>query len=142
MKKVKKALLVDDSKATNFFNKKILERTGQIEEICTVENGEEALKLLKEGNIPEIIFLDINMPVMNGWEFLSAYQELNINEHNTVIILMLGAALSQEDIDRAKRFIQVKGFQEKMLTKTNVNSIIEKHIEPLIFNKEALDFNS
>lgn len=136
------ALLVDDSKATNFFNKTVLQRTGQVEEVFIAENGKEALAYLEEGNIPEIIFLDINMPIMSGWEFLLAYQQLGKAWQSSVIILMLGASLSESEMIRARSFSQVKGFEEKMLTKTIVSSIIDKNIESAIYNKETIDFNS
>jgi len=117
MERIKCFLLVDDSKATNFFNKTMITKTDCVEEIAIAKDGKEALEYIQKGNIPEIIFLDINMPVMDGWEFLEAYQELEEKYKNSVIVIMVGAELKPEEIARAKKVPQVKEFKDKMLTK-------------------------
>ncbi|MEW7290659.1 response regulator [Aquimarina sp. 2304DJ70-9] len=127
MKKLKCFLLIDDSKATNFFNKTIIEKVGCVEEVVVAENGKEALEYLKTGMIPEIIFLDINMPIMDGWEFISEYQQLDDAYKKSNIILMLGAALSLEDKKTAESIPEIKEFQEKMLTKKIVSDIVSKY---------------
>ncbi|TPN82267.1 response regulator [Aquimarina algicola] len=124
MKKINNILLVDDSNATNFFNKTIIEKSGYAEKVTIVKNGKEALAYITTNGSPELIFLDINMPVMTGWEFLEEYQKLELQYKQSVIILMLGATLSKEDKEKAESILFVKGFEEKMLTKECLYQII------------------
>ncbi|GAA4278352.1 response regulator [Aquimarina mytili] len=127
MEKLKSFLLIDDSKATNFFNKTIIEKVGCVEEVVVAENGRSAIEYIKSGLAPEIIFLDINMPVMNGWEFIAEYQKLDISYKKSIIILMLGAELSDADKNKAEEIIEIKEFQQKMLTKDTVCKIVSKY---------------
>ncbi|SHJ08411.1 response regulator [Aquimarina spongiae] len=138
MGKLKQVLLVDDSKATNFFNKTIIEKLNCAEEVVTVQNGEEALKWIQSNSIhPELIFLDINMPVMDGWEFLSEYQKLEDKDEKAVIVLMIGAALSKEELIKANSISEIKEFSEKMLSKITVGKIINQY-----FNDIDIESNS
>ncbi|MDY8138008.1 response regulator [Aquimarina sp. 2201CG5-10] len=127
MEKLKTLLLVDDSRATNFFNKTMIEKVGCAEEVIVAENGKEALQYLQSGISPEIIFLDINMPVMDGWEFLSEYQKLQNKQDKSIIVLMLGASLSSEKEKLARSIPEIKEFREKMLSKKIVSDIITKY---------------
>ncbi|MHA7057513.1 response regulator [Aquimarina sp. M1] len=129
MEKIKQILLVDDSTATNFFNKTIVNKTKCAQDILVAENGKEALQIINSGDIPEIIFLDINMPVMNGWEFLSELRKFNDQLLKTVVVLMIGATLSPEEEKLAYSFPYVKEFKEKMLTTEIVKGIVEKYFQ-------------
>ena len=110
-------------------NKTIINKTECVEEVVIAKNGEEALNYIKSGIHPEILFLDINMPVMGGWEFLKEFQKLEKDLKKTIIILMIGAKLSEEEIERAKSFSEIKEFHNKMLTKKVVCSIVTKYFE-------------
>ncbi|WP_281988210.1 response regulator [Aquimarina aggregata] len=125
--KLKKVLLVDDSQSTNFFNKVIIEKSDVAEEISIAKNGIEALEYLHSGNIPEIIFLDLNMPVMNGWEFLIEYQKLDKGMKGSIIIVMLGASLNKKEENFIKSIPEVKESREKMLNKEIVNDIMNTY---------------
>lgn len=136
-KQLKHILLVDDSKATNFFNKMIIEKTGLAENVVLTENGAEALSYIDSTinllNTPEIIFLDLNMPVMDGWEFLDHYNRLDYSNKNSVIILMLGTDLLPEDQKKVKAYNFIKGDSEKMLNKKFLCNLVKEH-----FNEEEL----
>ncbi|MDH7448132.1 response regulator [Aquimarina sp. 2201CG14-23] len=127
MKIITKVLLVDDSEATIFFNKTILSKTGHVDEILVAKNGLEALEIIKSGVIPEIIFLDINMPVMNGWEFLSEFQKLESKFKKTNIFLMLGSVLPAEDKAKADLIPEIKGYKGKMLSRVVMDTIIMEY---------------
>ncbi len=127
MEKLKCFLLIDDSKATNFFNKTIIEKVGCVEEVIIAENGRSAMEFITSGITPEIIFLDINMPIMNGWEFIAEYQKLEDVFKKSIIILMLGAELSDAERKKAEESIEIKEFQQKMLTKETVCKIVSKY---------------
>ena len=122
-----KALIVDDSKPITFFNKVILERSSQFSEIVIAINGEDAINVLNTGFDPDIVFLDLNMPVMNGWEFLEYYNLQSVR--NSQIIMLLGTALSQENIDKLNAYDFVKGIRAKMLSNVTLTEITNNILE-------------
>lgn len=124
MKQIENILLIDDSKPTNFFNQRIIGKSDCIQKVLVAENGKEALDILESGIVPDVIFLDLNMPVMNGWEFLDVLAHAGNKFTNTVIILMIGAALGPEDKKKTDGYEMIKGFSEKILTKEKVEHIV------------------
>ncbi|GAA4272038.1 response regulator [Aquimarina gracilis] len=130
-----KFLLVDDSPSTNFFNEIMIKKTAEYEEIQIAKNGEDALERLNSSFIPDVILLDINMPIMNGWEFLEEFQNLDARFDNTMIILMLGAKLSTDQKELITTIPNVRGCIEKMLTKDMVINIVTKFREKTLLNK-------
>lgn len=128
-KKIKHILLVDDSKSTNFFNKIIIEKMGLAEKVSIAENGAEALRYfnydLKDSEKPDLIFLDINMPIMNGIEFLDHYNRLNY-EKKASVIMMIGSELLSDDQEKLRQYDFIIAKSEKMLTKGTLTKILEK----------------
>ncbi|MEW7277088.1 response regulator [Aquimarina sp. 2201CG1-2-11] len=128
MGKTKQFLLVDDSEATNFFNKMMIQKTGYADEILIAKNGEEALDYIKSGIFPSVIFLDINMPVMNGWEFLTAYQKLSSEFKKSKIVLMIGAELINGDKKMAEEMPDIITHSPKHLTKELITKVVEEYL--------------
>ncbi|MEP7376762.1 MAG: response regulator [Chitinophagaceae bacterium] len=127
-------LVIDDDEPTNFFTQMILEESGCTRHIKIVQSGREALDYLiqsEAGNdpgiypSPDLIFLDINMPAMDGWEFLEEYKKLNTDSR--IIIVMLTTSLFPEDKIRAKGRPEISGFENKPLTAEKVAAVIEKY---------------
>lgn len=121
-------LLVDDNDSTNFFNKIVIERN-VFTQITLASNGLEALnhikQLLKENKaVPEYILLDINMPVMNGWEFLEAYINLTPLYKNSKIVFNLGIELRDCDKEMINQLDLNYIFTEKMMSKDIIKNII------------------
>lgn len=114
--------LVDDDPINNLINKRLLSKTGLSQNIREFLGGEDALLLLKE--VPDkdhlLIFLDINMPVLNGWEFLNRYLE-NFPTRNDRIII-LSSSIDFQDRQRAQEYHIVAGFLEKPLTLEKIAS--------------------
>lgn len=133
MKKLNSVLLIDDNKATNLLHTKVIERQGAAVLIQTARTGEEALDFLAEKlqqspngeAFPDLIFLDINMPRMDGWEFLEEYRKRNYQVAPTVIC-MLSGSLNESDQQRASQNDLVCEYFEKPLTKESLNTILEK----------------
>lgn len=115
-----KFLLIDDNKGTNFINKTILKKA-LATDVLVAENGQEAITIIKNGFAPEIIFLDINMPVMNGWEFLEAFQNFGITSK---IVIMIGEELTSKEYDLLSAKYQVKTFTKKILDKDSLYTIM------------------
>ena len=136
-KKINCILLIDDDKSTNFLHKIIIEETGVSEKVEAVQSGQEALDYLerkKEGVYPkpDLIFLDINMPGMNGWEFLEEYEKLDDNIKGEIMIMMLTTSINPDDEEKAKKTKFINGFLNKPLTTEALEKIIDDHFQ----NKE------
>jgi CheY-like chemotaxis protein len=133
-KKLNCILLVDDDKATNFLNKRLLTRMNVTHNIQIARNGVEAEEYLKKSAEkepgfpkPDLIFLDINMPLVNGWEFLSRYESLPDNFKSSILILMLTTSLREVDAERAKSVPFIRGLIYKPLTESEIRNAIVKH---------------
>lgn len=105
---MKNILLVDDDNIFNFLNTKLLESSGIASEIHTAGNGQEALDLLNNyfsgtTSLPDVILLDLNMPVMDGFGFLEAFKKLNLPRKEKVSIIIVTSSEDPKDMARAKR---------------------------------------
>ncbi len=127
-KKFKSILLIDDNAADNRYNQIILEEMNIVDNITIAENGVEALKVLDKEEHPELILLDINMPKMNGWEFLEAYKKSNIDEGKKKTIVVLTTSMNPEDKKKAGEISGVAEFNIKPLTPEMLENIMEKYI--------------
>jgi len=124
MKKFKCVLLVDDDEPTNFLNKLTLKKYGCAEKIISVFDGQQALDYLDtctDGDFPDLILLDINMPLMNGWEFLDEYQQLQFN-HKAPVVIMLTTSVNPDDEEKSKKYNTIAGFLHKPLKADELNT--------------------
>jgi CheY-like chemotaxis protein len=130
-KKLNCILLVDDSNYDNIFHQIILSKMDIADRIDIVVNGLEALNYLKKENqiLPELIFLDINMPKMNGWEFLEQYKTLDVHQKQRVLIMILTTSENPDDIKKGKEIEEVIGFETKPLTQEIMMGILNKHFQ-------------
>jgi CheY-like chemotaxis protein len=126
-------LLVDDDDTTNFLNRLLLERMGTAAHLLVATNGRQALDLLPEHcpepdapTCPVLILLDINMPVMNGFEFLEAYAQLPPARRGASVILMLTSSLNPQDAERL-RTLPAAGTIAKPLSKAKVAQVLHEH---------------
>jgi CheY-like chemotaxis protein len=143
-RKLNCVLLIDDDEPTNFLNQVIIESSGYVKQIKSVQSGEDALAYLTDlheakGTLPspELIFLDINMPAMNGWEFLEKYRALKTVSRGKVMIVMLTTSLFPEDAILANEIPEISAFENKPLTEEKLNAIIEKFFGDDIYEKKT-----
>lgn len=128
-----KILLIDDDKNANFYNQRIIEKTQLAEEVISFENAKMALEYLKKQNgerkypSPDIIFLDINMPGMDGWEFLEQYTIRKSTQKLNTKIIMLSSSDNNDDRDRAARFDVVSNYICKPLDKNSLKELLTLH---------------
>ncbi len=126
-------LLIDDDAISNFLNTRLLKEMHVATDIKVTLNGEEALRfLLQESTesrpLPELILLDINMPVMNGFEFLQAFREMaETNNISPPVIIILTTSTNARDFEQLKQYEEVEVNLSKPLTEENLQYIIEKH---------------
>lgn len=131
MKKIDCILLVDDSASTNFYNKKLIDICNGANYIHEVRNGLEAFNFIKQTKDclqtkipkPNIIFLDINMPVMNGFEFLEKFSELPKYFTEDILIVFLTTSNWSKDKERSVSNNLVFDFLEKPLSKETYKRI-------------------
>lgn len=133
---LKLILLIDDDEATNFLHELTLKRIGIAEKIITKQSAVEALKYLSQTKSPEyinpdIIFLDINMPAMNGWEFLEEYTKITKKAQANSII-MLTTSLDPDDKLKAQNEFNVNDFINKPLSMKAIDELVNKHFKHLL----------
>ena len=137
MKKLNSVLLIDDDMATNFISKMLIKKAGITEHIETTLNGKEALDYLtnsgkyqkSDGIFPQpmLILLDINMPVMDGWEFAVAFSKLDEKQKEEIVIVLLTSSLNPDDKEKASNLSAISGFQNKALTMETLTSIMNTY---------------
>ncbi|MBX9851826.1 MAG: response regulator [Cytophagaceae bacterium] len=130
MSKINSILLVDDDQINNFINRRIIKKLNIAEEVNVALNGEEALNYIQTfcdqtGHCPELILLDINMPVMNGFEFLNEFSHLQMKNKSNVKIIVLTTSTNPSDLQKLKEF-SVKGFVNKPLTEKKILELINQ----------------
>ena len=121
-------LLVDDDEINNFISIKLIKKALVNTEIMACLNGkfaiDQLLELQQQGpeKLPDYILLDINMPIMNGWEFLDEFNRLNIDPQGKCKIYIISSSVFSNDINKARSYPLVKDFISKPL---NVEKITE-----------------
>lgn len=122
-------LLVDDDYTTNFLNGLLLRDIDPAVEVLTALNGQEALDLLRSHcqprtpACPTLILLDINMPVMDGFGFLEAYQHLPEAQRQGLVVVMLTTSVNPRDLARIQG-LPVAGFLSKPLTEEKLGQVL------------------
>lgn len=130
-KKLETVLLVDDDEGTNFLNERIIKLSDYVNTIVKAYNGIQALEFLKlkinsKHPQPEFILLDINMPAMNGWEFMEAYSQLDETQKAQIIIVMLSTSLNPDDEKRAREIKEINDFRSKPLTMKLFTELVQE----------------
>ena len=130
-------MVIDDDESTNYFNHMIVERSACTDNIIVAQSGQEALDYLANSEphngeenkkpCPALIFLDINMPAMNGWEFLDKFRQLSNEQKADIVIVMLTTSLFPEDLIKAKGIPEISSFENKPLTEEKLDMLIRKH---------------
>lgn len=135
MAKLDKVLIIDDDEINNFVCSKVIQKHEFANEVKTFVSGQEGLDYLRaiinneEETLPDVILLDINMPIMNGWAFLEKYQQMMVNFNKNPVLLMLSSSVYEEDIDKARQHPEVKDYITKPLNKEILDNIYEQFFE-------------
>lgn len=135
-KKINCILLIDDDEASNYLTNILLEETIVAEHIKAKQTAKAGLNYIVESaqlnghpNLlpyPDLIFLDINMPAMDGWEFMEQYKQLLPRLHHKIVIVMLSTSLNPDDRARALSIPEIDSFTVKPLTNDVILSVIDR----------------
>jgi CheY-like chemotaxis protein len=121
-------LLVDDNDTDNFISKRIIEITGFADRVEVKNSGKSALEFLRENqnnprNIPGIIFLDINMPIVDGFVFLYEFEKFSELVRNKCKVIILSSSDNKRDIDKIVNNNHVIKFITKPLTEVSLEEV-------------------
>ena len=125
-------MLIDDNTDDNFFHEREIKKNDLANTVVTKITGLDGLTYLKSRKEnkdpqPDLIFLDINMPGMNGWEFLQEYNGLDKDLQSKAILIMLTTSENPADEERAKKWDFVSDYVTKPLTKQLMKDISQKY---------------
>lgn len=125
-----KILCVDDDPITLMLCKKVIAKANFTGEIESAKDGVEALKFFNtinddsnDGDYPELIFLDLNMPIMDGWEFLDEFSKNLSQAFPKTKIIVLSSSVDPKDINKSKNYPMVLDFLPKPITVEMLNNI-------------------
>ena len=130
-------LLIEDDEPTNFLNRMTLEQAKCARHIKVARSGKEALNYLSNCGKdstddcprPDLIFLDINMPAMDGWEFLELYRSLPTDRKADIVLIMLTTSLNPDDEIRTRQMPEVTGFENKPLTRPKLDRLLHSYFD-------------
>lgn len=134
--KLNSILLIDDDEPTNFLSTMLIEEADCTRHLKILQSAHTALNYLHTPEIsangtsfipPDLIFLDINMPCMDGWEFVKEYKKLLIPTLKKTVIIMLTTSLNPDDKLKAECMPEISGFEIKPLTKEIITQTIKKY---------------
>lgn len=124
-------LLVDDDAINNFIVLNNIVRAGIAKKTSSAVNGQEAIQLLRyliendRKELPQIILLDLNMPVMDGWEFVEEYRKIDLEIRKNIRLYMVSSSVYEEDIQRAKLYPEIIEFISKPLKSQSLQRLVK-----------------
>jgi CheY-like chemotaxis protein len=130
-KKYRTVMLIDDNEIDNLINQKMIEAASVTENIYTHTGAKSAIEFLRnmekmdvaEKVLPDIIFLDIDMPLMDGFQFLEEFEKLGNMAKNKCKIVMLTSSINPQDYSRSKKYNNVKMYLNKPLSHESISKL-------------------
>ncbi|SDR79121.1 Response regulator receiver domain-containing protein [Gillisia sp. Hel1_33_143] len=123
--------LIDDDPIFQFITDKTLKRINPQVVVEKYADGEEGINCIKSrlsntAMLPDVVLLDINMPFMNGWQFLKEYNNLSKDIDKNIQIYMLTSSDDPEDVEKAKKFSELSGYLIKPITELELEVLIRE----------------
>ncbi len=126
---MKRIVLIDDDATTNYLNKLIIERSDLVDEVLSFDSAQEALSFFNQDNSSEdeaLVLLDINMPIMSGWQFLDQYQTMQNKGSNKIVILT--SSINPADKQMAEEKVGILDYKSKPLSIEMVNELVSSYL--------------
>lgn len=120
-------LLIDDDDIGLFLTERLLKREDVFDKVTAFSSAEDALTFLQhapDNELPRVVFLDLNMPVMDGWEFLDALRPQEARLQGRCLIYILTSSLAQSDTSRAQEFALVAGLLHKPIDSVQIQTVL------------------
>lgn len=121
-------IVIDDSKLDCFIAEKIIRNLSNCNSIQSFMQAKDALEFITETKIePDertIVLLDIQMPIMNGFDFVERFEKLNPEITKNYVIYIISSSINENDLNKAKNFSSVKKFINKPLTSNNLTMVL------------------
>ncbi|MDR6300906.1 response regulator [Mesonia maritima] len=130
MNKIDLACIIDDDPIFVFGLKKIMEVSNFCESILIFKNGEDALSNLsaiinKDEKIPDVILLDLNMPIMDGWQFLDEFVKIEPSQRITIYIV--SSSIDPQDINKVQKYKNIRNYIIKPVTLERLTEILKEY---------------
>lgn len=125
---MKRIVLIDDDATTNYLNKMIIERSELVDEVLSFDSAQEALDYFSVNALPvdeSLVLLDINMPIMDGWQFLDHYKKINGHEVSKIVILT--SSINPSDKQMAEQQ-NIKDYKSKPLSIDMLNELVASYL--------------
>lgn len=130
--KYQSVMLIDDNEIDNLINQKMIEASNISQHIFTHTGARSAIEFLKNMEkiyavaseaLPEVIFLDIDMPLMDGFQFLDEFDKLKDDTKKHCKIVMLTSSINPQDVNKSKKYDYVKKYINKPLSQENLKNL-------------------
>ncbi|WP_298487958.1 response regulator [uncultured Maribacter sp.] len=127
MKKINSVCIIDDDSIFVYIVKRLMDESNFCDSIIEFENGKEGiegvLELNTKNKLPNIIFLDLSMPIMSGWEFLDAFAEAKISNKEAIKIIAMSSSINPNEIEMIKAYPMVTDYIVKPITPSDLEKI-------------------
>ncbi|MGB7394023.1 MAG: response regulator [Pricia sp.] len=127
--KIQKVCIIDDDPIFVYGTKRIMDEVDFCDEVIVYHDGQEALDGLNEMNqrgeeLPSIIFVDLNMPVMNGWEFLEDFIKIDNHNRDKVIVYIISSSVDPRDLEQIRNYPVVNQYILKPITPEALENVL------------------
>ena len=123
-------IVIDDSKLDCFIAEKIIQNTGRCKTVHTFQQAQDALTYIKGLTVQDgetLVFVDIQMPMMNGFEFVESFETIPENLRSSFSVYMLSSSINENDIAKVKGYSSIKQFVNKPLTASSITVLLDQH---------------
>jgi CheY-like chemotaxis protein len=126
-----KVCVIDDEDIYQFLLKKELKHTQLIDKVHVFTDGKQAIDYFEENKeipsaLPDVIFLDINMPIMNGWQFLEQFKGIQPKMDKEITIYLVSSSFDDRDINRSKEYTEVTDYIIKPVKRANLLNVLRE----------------